>query len=163
MRISARAGSEDYEVAVEARDGQYEVEIAGTRHHVDVRKLEGDFYSILTGGRSYEVSIEATRDGYLVRHGAAEQRIVLSDPGRRGREGLAAATGPLRIQAVMPGRVVRVLVAAGDAVRAGQGLVVVEAMKMENEVAAPRDGRVRSVAVTAGQTVESGAELAVVE
>jgi biotin carboxyl carrier protein len=115
------------------------------------------------GGRSYEVSIEATRDGYLVRHGAAEQRILLSDPGRRAREAFGGASGPLSVQSAMPGRVVRVLVAAGDPVRAGQGLVVIEAMKMENEITAPRDGRVRSVAVTAGETVEGGAELAVVE
>ena len=63
----------------------------------------------------------------------------------------------------MPGKVVRVLVAPGDAVEAGQGLVVVEAMKMENELRAAKAGRVVSVSVTEGQSVDAGAVLAVVE
>ena len=63
----------------------------------------------------------------------------------------------------MPGKVVRVLVAAGDAVRADQGLVVVEAMKMENEIRAPRDGRVKSIDVAPGQNVETGSRLVVLE
>jgi biotin carboxyl carrier protein len=63
----------------------------------------------------------------------------------------------------MPGKVVRVLVVSGDQVREGQGLVVVEAMKMENEIGAPRAGRVKSVDVTPGQTVETGTRLVVLD
>jgi pyruvate carboxylase subunit B len=63
----------------------------------------------------------------------------------------------------MPGKVVRVLVKAGDTVKARQGLVVVEAMKMENELRAARDGRVRDVMVTEGQSVDAGAALAIIE
>jgi len=63
----------------------------------------------------------------------------------------------------MPGKVVRLLVTPGQEVQAGQGLIVVEAMKMENEIASPRAGRVAEVAVTSGQTVESGAKLVVLE
>ena len=63
----------------------------------------------------------------------------------------------------MPGKVVRLLVGVGDEVEQGQGVIVVEAMKMENEIAATRAGRVRSFAVETGQTVESGAELLVIE
>ena len=64
-----------------------------------------------------------------------------------------------KVKAMMPGRVVRVLVAKGDAVRKGAGLLILEAMKMENEIAAPADGTVDELFVEAGQTVESGAEL----
>jgi biotin carboxyl carrier protein len=63
----------------------------------------------------------------------------------------------------MPGKVVRVLARDGDKVEAGQGVVVVEAMKMENELAAPRAGRVRKLVVEPGQSVEAGAVLAVIE
>jgi biotin carboxyl carrier protein len=63
----------------------------------------------------------------------------------------------------MPGKVVRLLVNEGDSVEEGQGLVVVEAMKMENEIGAPKAGRVNSIAVEAGQAVEAGAELLVIE
>ena len=84
--------------------------------------------------------------------------------GRQKKDGPAAHTaGPQRIMAPMTGKVVRVLVKPGDDVRARQGLVVVEAMKMENELRAARDGRVRDVAVTEGQSVDAGAVLVVVE
>ena len=84
-------------------------------------------------------------------------------PGTRRGAGADGSGGPQRIVAPMPGKVVRVLVAAGDRVAARQGLVVVEAMKMENELRAAGDGRVVSVAVTEGQSVDAGALLAVVE
>jgi acetyl/propionyl-CoA carboxylase alpha subunit len=84
--------------------------------------------------------------------------------GRQKKDGPAApAVGPQRIIAPMPGKVVRVLVKPGDDVKARQGLVVVEAMKMENELRAARDGRVRDVAVAEGQSVDAGAVLLVVE
>jgi biotin carboxyl carrier protein len=84
--------------------------------------------------------------------------------GRQKKEGASAhATGPQRVIAPMPGKVVRLLVKPGDDVQARQGLVVVEAMKMENELRAARDGRVRDVAVAEGQSVDAGAVLLVVE
>ena len=82
--------------------------------------------------------------------------------GRR-TAGPARGAGPQRVTAPMPGKVVRVLVKPGDAVEPRQGLVVVEAMKMENELRAARDGRVRDGARREGQSVEAGAVLLVVE
>ena len=163
MRISAKAGRQLLDVTIERRNGTYSVEIDGVQYEVDSHKLEADFYSILTGGRSYEVSVEITRDGYRVRHGAAEQLVTLSDPGRQARVDLAASQGSAAVVSAMPGKVVRVLVNEGDTVEAGQGVIVVEAMKMENEITAPRPGRVSSIAVQPDQTVESGAELLVIE
>ena len=83
--------------------------------------------------------------------------------GRQKKAIAAAGTGPQRITAPMPGKIVRMLVKAGDEVKARQGLVVVEAMKMENELRATRDGRVRDVSVVEGQSVDAGAMLLVVE
>ncbi len=163
MRFSAKAGRQILEVTIERRNGTYSVEIDGVQYEVDSHKLEADFYSILTGGRSYEVSVEATRDGYRVRHGAAEQLVTLSDPGRQAREELADSKGIAAVLSAMPGKVVRVLVTVGDTVEAGQGVMVVEAMKMENEITAPKPGRVSSIAVQPGETVESGTELLVIE
>lgn len=163
MRLEATLGGRSHEVVAERREGSYVVAVDGVERVLDVRKLEGDFYSILAGGRSYEVSVERTREGYEVRHGAASRLVRLSDPSRRAREQLVSrGGGPERVVASMPGKVVRVLVWAGDRVAAGQGLVVIEAMKMQNEIAAPRAGTVTSIHVEAGLPVEAGALLAVI-
>jgi len=163
MKIAAAAGGTVIEVQIERTDGGFLVEVDGRRFVVDAHKLEDDFYSILTEGRSYEVSVEPRRDGYFVRHGAAERRVILTDPGRRARAEHGVGAGPAEILSQMPGRVVRVLAEVGDRVEADQGLVVIEAMKMENEITAPKAGTVTRIAVTPGQTVESGTVLAVVE
>ena len=163
MKFSARAGQQLLEVTVVRGDAGYVVEVDGERHVVDAHKLEGNFYSILNDGRSYEVSVEREGDGYRVRHGAADQLVALSDPGRQAREARLLEDGPEEIVSMMPGKVVRVLVAEGDSVTAGQGLLVIEAMKMENEIAAARDGRVASLRVEPGQVVEGGVVLAVVD
>jgi len=164
MRISARVGARVHEIAVERRDGIYVVEVDGVRREVDSRKLEGDFYTILVENRSYEVSVEHNGDRYFVRHGAAEQVVTLTDPGRTAREASAAGRdGAADIVTVMPGKVVRVLVREGEEVREGQGLAVVEAMKMENEITAPKSGTVAKVHVKPGLAVEAGAVLVVIE
>jgi biotin carboxyl carrier protein len=163
VKISAKAGQQLLEVTIARENGVYVVEVDGVRHEADVHKLEGDFFSILTGGKSYDVSVEPTRDGYRVRHGATEKLVTLSDPGRQARDGMRDSQGPASVESVMPGKVVRLLVNEGDTVEEGQGLVVVEAMKMENEIGAPKAGRISSIAVEPGQTVEAGAALLVIE
>ncbi|MCL4813293.1 MAG: hypothetical protein KJ061_12435 [Vicinamibacteraceae bacterium] len=90
--------------------------------------------------------------------------LDVSVNGRRARRaGVAAAAGEQRIVAPMPGKVLRVLVAPGDEVAVRQPLVVVEAMKMENELASPKAGRVKDVPAVAGESVEAGRLLVVVE
>jgi biotin carboxyl carrier protein len=163
VKFAARVGEAVHEIDVSRVDGTYVVTLDGTEHVIDARKLEADFYSILFEGKSYEVSVEPSGARYLVRHGAYEEVVELADASRGGRDELHRQSGEATVDAVMPGKVVRVLVAMGDEVRAGQGVIVVEAMKMENEIAAPRAGRVKSIDVTAGQTVETGARLVVLE
>lgn len=92
----------------------------------------------------------------------SERRASLRDRARRGREE-SAHGGPTEVRAIIPGRVVSVSVAAGDDVVAGQQLLVVEAMKMQNELRAPRDGSITSVAVGPAQTIEIGDLLLVLE
>lgn len=163
MKITARVGDAVHEVNVERREKDYLVEIDGESRLVNADKLEGDFYSILSGGVSYEVSVEVSGDGYIIRHGASEQQVLFTDAGRQAREMSGAREGPQTVESVMPGKVVRVLVKVGDQVTEGQGLLVVEAMKMENEIESPKDGKITEVKVEPGQTVESGAALVVVE
>jgi biotin carboxyl carrier protein len=164
VKFKARAGEREHELHIERRDGSFVVDVDGIEHLVDARKLEADFYSILVADRSYEVSVEANGNEYRVRHGAAVVVVSLADPSRGAREELRGTKdGPEVVTSVMPGKVVRILVAEGETVRPEQGLLVVEAMKMENEIAAPRGGTIRSIEVREGQPVESGARLIVIE
>jgi biotin carboxyl carrier protein len=113
---------------------------------------------------SYEIAFEPGANGELIVYvnGVAVPLTVVSGR-RRGSRAGAADTGPRAILAPMPGRIVRVLVTPNQAVAARQPLVVVEAMKMENELRAPRDGTVSEVRVTEGASVEANTILVVLE
>jgi len=125
-----------------------------------VEMPEPGVYSVILDGRSYEVRIEG--NALVVDHYRFD--IEVTDPREwspksRGRTGDGVQT----IAAPMPGKIVRVLVAAGDEVKTGQGLLVVEAMKMQNEMRAPRGGRVLTIAALEGATVVAGEVLATIE
>jgi len=170
MRIEV--GDTLRDVRVQRRDDGYHVVIDGVLHVVDAVRLSPDTLSLLLhapgraprslvaavspGGSpgAHEVHLEGRVVPVQVRNGAAL--------GRRRVVG-AAGAGPQRLVAPMPGKVVRVLVSPGDTVTARQGLVVVEAMKMENELRAARDGTVTSVSVVEGQSVEAGTVLVLVD
>jgi biotin carboxyl carrier protein len=137
---------------------------------VDARLVEADalrisrgVYSILLGGRSLEVTVEETSSGLLLRTKGRELQLEIFDPRswRRGRGAGIELEGRQQLVAPMPGKIVRVLVAAGQQVTAGQGLLVIEAMKMQNEVRSPKSGSVEKVA-REGQTVNAGEVLAIV-
>jgi len=110
------------------------------------------------------VIVPAAAAGQFTVHVGATAVPVAVNAGRRWRrkDGAEAGSGPQRLSAPMPGKIVRVLVAEGDAVRARQPLVVVEAMKMENEVRAAREGVVAEIHVRAGMSVDAGAPLIVI-
>jgi len=137
---------------------------------VDGRPVEADavrisrgVYSILLGGRSLEVIAEEASDGLLLRANGRECHVEIFDPRswRRGGGAGIELEGRQQLVAPMPGKVVRVLVAAGQQVSAGQGLLVIEAMKMQNEVRSPKSGTVERLA-REGQTVNAGEILAIV-
>src|SRR5262249_22749656 len=121
--------------------------------------------SVLLSGHSHEVCVTPNADGKLIAQaGRFEWEAEVIDPrswsGRRHAG--AEAEGPQQIVAPMPGKVVRVLVKTGDAVEAGQGLLVVEAMKMQNEIRSPKGGAIERVLVQEGQAVNAGEVLCVV-
>ena len=111
------------------------------------------------GRRPVEVVVDGWRFVFLVEDA---DRAALRDRASRDRSDAAGGGGPLEIRAIIPGRVAAVVVAAGDAVEAGQPLLVVEAMKMQNELRSPRGGVVERVAVGPGDTLEIGDLLLVV-
>ena len=137
---------------------------------VDGRAVEADAvrispcaYSILVAGQSFELTVEESPEGLLVRTNGREFRVDIVDPRAwRRRHGAGIELeGRQQLLAPMPGKVVRVLVAAGQKVEAGQGLLVIEAMKMQNEVRSPKSGTIEKLA-REGQTVNAGEILAIV-
>ena len=121
-------------------------------------------YSILLDGRSHDAFVEDTPAGLVVTIEGYRFEIAVRDPRRFSRKAARMGAGAVQsILSPMPGKIVRVLAAPGDEVAAGQGIVVVEAMKMQNELKSNRTGRVLSVPAKEGATVAAGELLATIE
>jgi biotin carboxyl carrier protein len=177
-----------FEVAIGGRTRHVEIErtgdrllvsVDGRRSSADVTVINGVWSLILSSDspgssarRSHEIAVveQPAGSGNLTVH--VDRRPVpvtigTNNPRRdRGRDGLSSPsgdTGPRQVTAPMPGKVVKLLVRPGETVAARQGVVVVEAMKMENELRAPKAGRVAEIKVAEGMSVEAGAVLAVIE
>ena len=154
-------------VVTRSGDG-FAVSVDGHTRQVDAARVDAHTLSLVVDRVwSHEVSIAPDRaSGQLRVHvGATPVGVTLNGRRRWGRkdEAAGAASGPQRLAAPMPGKVVRVLVKAGDPVAARQPVVVVEAMKMENELRASREGTVAEIHVREGMSVEAGALLLVIQ
>ncbi len=141
------------------------------RFAIDGRALEADaievapgIYSILIEGAAFEARVENTPTGLRVTIGPSEFLVALRDPRKwsPSRGGALETEGRQKVLAPMPGRVVRILVKTGEKVEAGQGIAVVEAMKMQNEVRSPKSGTVERLLVSENQTVSAGEGLAII-
>ena len=150
--------------------GQYRVTLDGRSFAVEARVLRSGVLSLVLDGRSYR----AVREDDASAGNGGGSAVVVGDrrfsyhvedsrslKARRAHGG--GADGPRTIKASMPGRVVRILAGRGETVEAHQGVVVIEAMKMQNELKSPKAGRVAELRVAAGDTVSAGDVLAVIE
>ena len=168
MNVDVMVDGRPWKVAVERAEhgGTFTVTIKGKSRVVDASWIDADTLSLIDAGAAREIRLHA-RDGsgaIGVEFGGKSYQAVVSKQKRDlGALGAIGAIGAASIKAPMPGRVVRVLVAVGDHVTAKQALVVVEAMKMENELRTPREGVVKEVLVEPGTAVETGAVLIVVD
>ena len=165
---------------------QYEVEIGGRLRHIGIART-GDTFAVTVDGRARQVDVaridrhtlslvldnvwlrdvtvspDPSTGRLVVLVGTTPVAVTLNGRRRRrGRDDGAAGPGPGRVTAPMPGKVVRVLVKPGDEVRARQPLVVVEAMKMENELRAGRDGTIAEIFAREGASVDAGTLLVVI-
>lgn len=147
-----------------ATEGRLEFALDGELREAAWAEISPGVYSILIAGRSYQVQLRRLADGartaaYSLRVGARQYQVELLDPRRRRSAAALAPEGPQDILAPMPGRIIKVLVEENQPVKSGQGLLVIEAMKMQNELRAPRAGSVEKIYVRAGAGVESGSKL----
>jgi biotin carboxyl carrier protein len=146
--------------------GRFRIRIDGSPYEVEASRTDLGWSIVYADTRrSVDIAVTERAPGDLLLQLPRVMLTALVDARRyrRGSAGQASASGELRVMAPMPGRVLRVLVKPGDVVEAKQGLLVVEAMKMENEIASSRAGHVKEVAVADGQSVESGRLLVVIE
>jgi len=173
VELRENSHSSKHRLQVENRTNGCEGETA-PRFVIDGKPLEADcaeirpgHYSILIGGQSYQARVApaadseaGTMEDWVVTIAEYDFHVRISDPRRRRFASQAAAQeGPMDVLAPMPGKIVRVLVGRDEEVRQDQGLVVIEAMKMQNELRAPRAGRITEVHVQEGIGIEAGARL----
>ncbi len=165
--IEFRQRGSVWEMALDGRILSVDVTASAGRWSLLIGPPEGGAYDAGRPFKSYDVAVERRSNGERIVHvNGVAVPVSIVDPRERlvRRRGSASAeTGPQSIVSPMPGRIVKVLVREGDLVTAQQGLVVVEAMKMENELRAPRAGQVSAVKVVEGMSVDGGAVLIVME
>jgi len=165
MKLEVHISGQTRTVELQREAGGWRATIDGQSSTADVVEIAPNTLSVLLAGQSHEVCVTPSADGKLkLQTGAQEFSVEVLDPrtwsGRR-HSGVEAE-GRQQVIAPMPGKVVRLLVKAGDAVEAGQGLLVVEAMKMQNEIRSPKSGSVERVLASEGQAVNAGEVLCIV-
>lgn len=168
IKLKAELGGEEHQISIQQSDSKIAAEIDGRKYRLELRDLgEGD-YLLIDGHTIYNCHVvdAVNQPGDLeVTLRGTSYKLKLIDPKRlrSAQSGTAHHKGAAEIVAPMPGKVVRVLVQSGVEVEAGAGILVVEAMKMQNEMKAPKAGKVVSINAVVGATVNAGDVLAVVE
>lgn len=163
MEFVVEVGGRMRQIAVTRTGASVAVAVDGKRWDVNPAQIDPRTLSLLIDHRSYEVTLapDPATGQVVVRVGSTPIAVTPNGRRRWGRT-VDGGSGPQRITAPMPGKVVRVLVRAGEAVQPRQPLVVVEAMKMENELRAARAGTVTEVYAREGSSVDAGALLAII-
>jgi biotin carboxyl carrier protein len=169
MRLNAEVEGEKFSIEVRREGGRVFADVGGRSYELEASALGGGQYLLLHEGRVYDCRVSAETGGA---RGVSEVNVrgraygvTLTDPKHlRGAGGAHAHdAGQAQVTAPMPGKVVRVMVEVGQQVEAGQGVVVVEAMKMQNELKSPKAGTVTELRAEPGSTVNAGDVLAVIE
>jgi len=154
-----------HRVELEKADGGWTCRLDGREIRVDAVVPRRDVLSMLVDGHSYEIKREQTPTDLHLWVGSTRYGVELRDPRslHSRRRAVDDEKGPKKLVAPMPGRIVRVLVAEQSEVEGGQGIVVVEAMKMQNEIKSPKKGIVQKILTAPGAAVNAGDVLAIVE
>ena len=168
MKLKAELAGEDHELTLQHDGASVSAQVDGRRYNLQLHGSETGEYLLLDGTRVRNCRVENRPnqlEAYVVHVSARSYEIQITDPKRlrRGQSSGAHHHGSAEIIASMPGKVVRVMVGVGAQVEAGAGIVVVEAMKMQNELKAPKAGVVVSLNMEEGATVNAGDVLAVIE
>lgn len=168
MKLIAELSDEKYEISLKQTGERISAEIDGRAYELEAHTVEPNVYLLKHENKIYQIFVapnEKKGEPFVVNVGNNDFEINLIDP-KRMRSAAGAgedAGGAAEIKTAMPGKVVRVLVEAGAAIEKGDGVLIVEAMKMQNEMKAPKDGTVKEIRVVEGATVNAGDVLAIIE
>lgn len=168
MKLQAETNNKKHNIEIKREADKVWADVDGRKYELEASEPEPNVYLLKHDGKIYEVFVSPQQnpaEPVNVRVGTNELEITLIDPKRlRGGRGADAhAAGTAEIKTAMPGKVVRVIVAQGSEVKKGDGVIVVEAMKMQNELKSPKDGIVKEIRAIEGTTVNPGEILAVIE
>jgi biotin carboxyl carrier protein len=166
MKLQAEIDGQNHQIEFKRENGCVTAVIDGRVIKTEVSEPEPGVFLFRSGGRVIETYVGPFVDGATtVSVRGHQHEIGISDPKRlRGSaKPTDAAGGRAEIKTAMPGKVVRILIADGDEVQKGDGLIVVEAMKMQNEMRSPKQGHISGLRVSEGDTVAAGDVLLVVE
>jgi biotin carboxyl carrier protein len=158
MKIKVTIQGTGHTVELLDQGGRPRWEMDGHSLEADAREISPGMYSVLVGGRSVEVRIERAGAQLRVVANGKEYLAAIENPRefKRHRAGAAQIEGRQNVVAPMAGKIIRLLVQVGDEVQSGQGLLIVEAMKMQNEIRSPKAGKVEHIKAAEGQTVNPG-------
>jgi len=165
MKLKAIAGEQEENLLLKIEDGHVSAEIGDRVYNLDVREIEPDSYMFFLNTNVHECRVSGSDSTFEVSIHGRNYSVTIVDPKRlrSGQNSDRHHHGVAEILAPMPGKVVRVQTESGATVQKGAGVIVVEAMKMQNEMKSPRDGVVVSIKVKPGDTVNAGDVLAVIE
>lgn len=164
MTYEINIDGRNYRLELTRADGKWNCRLDGREVVVDAVLARHDVLSVIIGGKAYEIKRERIATDMHLWVGSERYAVQVRDPrSLRSRQAADDGRGPRKLVAPMPGRVVRVLVREAAEVEAGQGVVVVEAMKMQNEIKSPKKGVVRNLMASEGANVIAGDVLAIVE
>ena len=167
LKLSVELDGREYTIDIRSENGRSEYTLQGEHASSgtgSVVRVAPGVFSVLLDGRSFTVRTVHNGDEVRVWTSSGQHTISIADTrDQSGGHRRTTASGPMELRAQMPGKVIKLLVENGSAVQAGQGLIVVEAMKMQNEMKSPKDGTVTKIHVMEGATVTAGQALIVVE
>ena len=165
MKIELEIDGQVIEGEFTLADGVAQLTFGGATREAQVSEPEPGMFTVIIKDHVYRCALEESPGGAVevVVNGKRIPIAARDKKHLRGQAGAAAASGQVKLSSPMPGKVVRLLLSAGDEVAAHQGVLVVEAMKMQNEVQSPKAGKIAEIKVAEGQTVNAGEALAVIE
>ncbi len=158
-KVQVNTADKNYKFELWRSNGDLFIKRNGSQHKADIVRLNNNRYSLIIGGRSHEIGVEHLPDGYAISHGARSENFRVEDyelAKIKKAAGISDTQAVKNVAAPMPGLIVDIQCAIGDEVTKGQSLLVMEAMKMENDIKSPLSGKIKAINISPRESVDKG-------